>query len=86
MYRELTVHGVNVPNGFAVTAGAYRHFLREAGVDRQIRGILDGLDTGDMENLRSRGRRVRQAILDAELPRDLRVEIVAAYGRLSGDG
>jgi pyruvate, water dikinase len=85
MYRELTVHGVNVPNGFAVTAEAYRYFLRETGVDEQIRDILAGLDTGDMENLRSRGSRVRHAIMDAELPSDLREEIVAAYALLSGD-
>ena len=35
MYRELTPGGVKVPDGFAVTAEAYRHFLREAGLDRQ---------------------------------------------------
>lgn len=26
MYRELAAQGVNVPNGFAITAEAYRHF------------------------------------------------------------
>ncbi|HMS86076.1 MAG TPA: PEP/pyruvate-binding domain-containing protein, partial [Nitrospira sp.] len=29
MYRELASQGVKVPNGFAVTAEAYRAFLRE---------------------------------------------------------
>ncbi|MCX8138220.1 MAG: hypothetical protein N3E46_00870, partial [Gemmataceae bacterium] len=28
LYRELTPVGVRVPNGFAVTAEAYRHILR----------------------------------------------------------
>ena len=39
MYRELTPKGVRVPDGFAVTAEAYWHFLRSAGLDRQIREI-----------------------------------------------
>ena len=28
MYRELASRGVKVPNGFAITAEAYRSFLR----------------------------------------------------------
>ena len=66
MYRELTAKGVKVPNGFAVTADAYRYFLRESGLDRRLREILEGLDTRDMENLRQRGRQAREAILEAE--------------------
>ena len=31
MYRELTPKGVKVPNGFAVTADAYRYFSRDRG-------------------------------------------------------
>ncbi|MEJ2651247.1 MAG: PEP/pyruvate-binding domain-containing protein, partial [Gammaproteobacteria bacterium] len=30
MYRELTPKGVNVPDGFAVTAQAYRYVLDQA--------------------------------------------------------
>ena len=84
MCRELTSKGVKVPNGFAVTAEAYRYFLREAGLDGKIRDILQGLDTRDMENLRQRGAQIRQAILAAELPRDLEQEITAAYDTFRG--
>ena len=86
MYRELASKGVKVPNGFAVTAEAYRYFLREAGVDGKIRDILKDLDTRDMENLRQRGAQIRQAILAAELPRDLEQEITAAYETFRGHG
>ncbi len=82
MYRELTPRGVKVPDGFAVTAEAYRHFLREAGLDDRIREALRGLDTRDIENLRGRGLRVRQAILAASLPDDLQAEIAQAYDAL----
>ena len=67
MYRELTPKGVKVPNGFAVTADAYRYFLRESGVDRRLREVLQGLDTRDIENLRQRGRRARDLILEADV-------------------
>jgi pyruvate,water dikinase len=84
MYRELAHRGVKVPNGFAVTAEAYRHFLTETGMDKKIRAILDGLDTRNIENLQSRGSKVRQAIMDADLPSALRERIVEAYRKLSG--
>ena len=82
MYRALAPKGVLVPNGFAVTAEAYRSFLHDAGLDRKIREILKDLNTHDLANLRQRGRQVRQAILDAALPGDLERAIVEAYGRL----
>jgi pyruvate, water dikinase len=85
MFRELTSQGVKVPNGFAVTASGYRHFLHETGLDAEIEKILKGLDTGDMDNLRQRGAQIRQAVLSAELPRDLQSEITAAYDTLKGN-
>jgi pyruvate, water dikinase len=85
MYQELADSGVNVPNGFAVTAEGYRYFLKSTGLDERIREILSGLDTQDVENLRSRGHQVRDAIMAESLPRDLQEQIVAAYMKLSGD-
>ncbi len=54
MCRELSAKGIKVPDGFAITAEAYRHFLREAGLDQSINEILSDLDTHDLENLRQR--------------------------------
>jgi len=51
MYRELAAKGVKVPNGFAVTADAYRAFLKEGKLDTAIRSILNDLDTHDLANL-----------------------------------
>ena len=85
MFRELAPKGVKVPDGFAITSDAYRHFLRSANLDEEITRILHGLDTGDMDNLRERGQRVRHAILAAKLPADLEAAIVAAYREFSRD-
>ena len=82
MYRELVGQGVKVPNGFAITAAAYRAFLHEAQLDQRIRDILADLDTHDVTNLRQRGRQVRQAILAAAMPQELEQAIVDAYDRL----
>ena len=86
MIRELGGMGVRVPGGFAITAHAYRHFLREAQLHPVIREALSDLDTRNMANLSERGRNVRQAIVNATLPDDLQREIAAAYQKLQGQG
>jgi len=84
MYRELTPKGVKVPDGFAITADAYRYFLHEAELDTQIRKVLEGLDTRNLQDLRQRGSQIRNAILAAELPVDLENSILTSYARLQG--
>ena len=83
MYQALTPQGVKIPNGFAITAEAYRHFLHEANIDSAIHEILRDLNTHDLENLRQRGRQVRHAILGSTLPSDLEDLILLAYQELS---
>jgi len=82
MYRELAPQGINLANGFAITAEAFRHFLQATDLDVRIRDLLAGLDTQNAQNLQQRGRQVRHAILAAELPEDLQAAIVEAYDRL----
>ncbi len=82
MYCELTPKGIRVPNGFAITAEAYRLFLSRSGLDGEIRSILKGLDTGNLADLADRGRKVREAILTRPLPDDVQEEILQAYAEL----
>jgi len=83
--RALVDTSVNVPDGFAISANAYRAFLRCNYLDELIRGVLVGLDTRDIDNLQQRGRKIREAILQATLPAPLEEEILAAYDQL-GEG
>ncbi len=85
MYCQLDKKGVRVPNGFATTSVAYDYFMEEAGLKKKIRKILDGLDTHNMVDLSRRGARVRQTILRAEFPDDLKNEIIQAYKKLSSE-
>ena len=82
MYRELTPQGIRVPNGFAVTAEAYRRTLDEAGAWEPLHEAMAGLDPDDVEDLARRGARARAIIYGAPLPEAVRKEILAAYRRL----
>jgi pyruvate, water dikinase len=85
MRRELMPLGVNVPDGFATSADAYRAFLRGAGLEPVIAGALDELDVTDIASLQAAGRRVRNALLDARLPDELAEALLAAYRRLEAE-
>ena len=82
MYRELTPKGVKVPNGFAVTAEAYRDTLAAAGAWDALKASLDGLDPADVEDLARRGAKARAIIYGAPLPESLQQEILTAYHQL----
>lgn len=83
MYRTLSAKGVRVPNGFATTAEAYRHFFKVTGLEEKIRKILKGLDTHNVKDLARRGQKVREAIIQSEFPLELKREITKAYDKLS---
>jgi pyruvate,water dikinase len=82
MYRELTPKGVLVPDGFAVTADAYRYILDSAKARDKLHEILDGLNPKDVQDLARRGKQARDIIYGAGLPDDLRDEILTAYHQL----
>ncbi len=79
MIKNLTPKGVKIPGGFAITASAYRHFLSQAGLDKFIKETLSGLNTKNIKDLATRGKKIREAIKKAEFPSDLRQAIVTAY-------
>jgi hypothetical protein len=85
MYRELASSGVRVPNGFAITAKAYWYFLRATGIASTIDSLLQKMNPEDVQSLRECGHDVRQTILAAELPVDLKQQILSAYAKLGGD-
>ncbi len=86
MLRELGAAGVRVPDGFAITADAYRAFLSGAGLDRRIGELLKSLDPRDLDELARRGALLREAIRSAPLPVDLQEAAASAYETLSGPG
>ncbi|MBU4185371.1 MAG: phosphoenolpyruvate synthase [Proteobacteria bacterium] len=82
MYQKLTSKGVVVPHGFAITSYAYRHLIKTAGIENDVKDAMAGLDTHDMKNLQERGKKVRDIIRNAEFPDDLRQAIIEAYRKM----
>ena len=83
MYQQLTPKGILIPNGFAVTAGAYRYMLDEANAWDELHQVLDNLDPENVDDLAKRGAQAREIIYGAGLPEDLQAEILQAYGKLT---
>ncbi|MBT9528197.1 MAG: phosphoenolpyruvate synthase, partial [Rhizobacter sp.] len=85
MYRELSAQGVRVPNGFAITAEAYRYVLEQADAWPQLHRALDGLNERDVDDLARRAQLAREIIYGAALPADLVAEITEAYATLQAE-
>jgi pyruvate,water dikinase len=85
MYQKLHQQGISIPNGFAITAYAYRYFLKYAGIEDEIKKILKDLDTHDLTNLMRKGREVRDIIRHSEFPPDLTQAIYLGYDKLAED-
>jgi pyruvate,water dikinase len=85
MYRELTKQGVKVPNGFGITADAYRYMLDKANAWEDLHRALDGVDVDDVADLAKRGEQARMIVYGATIPEDLRQEILDAYKVLQSE-
>lgn len=82
MYRELATEGVIVPNGFAITAEAYRYMLDQAGAWPHLHELLDHVDADDVADLAGRAQKARDLVYAAPLPADLQQQILDAFGQL----
>ncbi|MDG1662658.1 MAG: phosphoenolpyruvate synthase [Pseudomonadales bacterium] len=82
MISSLQNKGVQVPDGFATTADAYRQFISYQGLNDRIQKSLDALDVEDVNALAKTGAEIRQAILDTPFPSDLDQAIEAAFADL----
>src|SRR5579883_613597 len=82
MIQQLTPKGVNIPNGFATTAYAYRYFIESAGLEDKLRKLLADLDVEDVKDLQQRGKKARSLLLHTPFPKELRDAIATAYKAL----
>jgi pyruvate,water dikinase len=62
---ELIHAGVRVPPGFALTTEGYRRFMAKAGLEREVRSLLAGLDARDHGALEAASARIR-AVIEAQ--------------------
>ena len=83
MISHLTDLGVSVPGGFATTSEAFNKFLIGTGLQNKIKDALQGLDVDDVAALTATGKKIRDMIIEQELPKDLEQEIRDAFAEMS---
>jgi pyruvate,water dikinase len=85
LYSVLSGQGVRVPNGFALTADAYRNALTEAGAWDRLHRLLDAVDKTRIDVLTRCAAEARAIVFDATGTDRLRQEIAESYRQLESD-
>ena len=86
MYNQLTLKGVNIPNGFATTSYAFWEFLKENKIEEPLKQLLTKLDRKDYSNLETIGKQARGLILIGTFSPAFSKNIKKAYLNLFSKG
>lgn len=82
MVQQLNPLGIHIPDGFAVTAEAFRLFLKENSLEEVISDSLQVLDRDHFSNLREISTTIKSQILEGNIPDRLVSEIRTFYQNL----
>ncbi len=82
LYSVLSRQGVNVPNGFALTAEAYREALTAASAWDRLHALLDNFDKRRVDVLAKRAAAARKIVFQATNDDGLRRQIAGTYRKL----
>jgi pyruvate,water dikinase len=85
MYAVLSTEGVLVPNGFALTAAAYRDALTAAKAWEPLHRLLGKFDKRRVDLLAKRAAEARSIVYHATGIEELRQQTVRAYRKLEAD-
>ncbi len=80
---ELINAGVRVPPGFALTTEGYRRFMAEAGIAREVAGMLKRIDTEDLDALEGASASVRARIEEQPFSAELEDLVAERYRKLA---
>ncbi|MDE2465763.1 MAG: phosphoenolpyruvate synthase [Alphaproteobacteria bacterium] len=84
LYSHLAAEHIRVPNGFAITAEAYRDAMTANGGWEKLHHALDDLDVRDTARLSEQAKICRDIVYEATAGNELRRQILAAYETLKG--
>ena len=84
MFTQLSSKGINVPDGFATTATAFKYFLEQNQLSEILQQLMEQLDKEEFTNLKEIGDKARKIILVATMPENLTEVLINAYKELSG--
>jgi len=83
MKRALSPKGVKIPDAFIITAEGYRLFINYNKLQERIKELLKDIDVNDVEELHSRGEKIRELIKSGKFPPELKELIKKYYRELS---
>jgi len=82
MYNNMKKVGIMIPDGFVITASAFRDFLKTNGIDVKLEKLLNNLDIKEFSNLAETGAECRKLVLNAKLSESLSQEILKQLNEL----
>ncbi|HIG52247.1 phosphoenolpyruvate synthase [Candidatus Parvarchaeota archaeon] len=68
-----------IPPGFIVTSEAYKYYIDGSGLKNEILDIVNKIDVDDSDSLEKNSAKVREMIINSEMPEDLGKRILEAY-------
>lgn len=78
---EMTRAGINVPTGFVITSNAYRSFLKENGIDKDIKNLIINSKNDEIE-LYKAAEKIRNEIERGEYPKQIKDSIEENYKKM----
>lgn len=82
MYSKLTAKDIVIPNGFAITADAYRYILNASNNWEKLHDILNNLTFDNLEEFSRKAQQARDVVYNTPIPNDLRLQILKAFAGL----
>lgn len=82
MAKHLQPLGINIPDGFATTAGAFRLFLSENKLVEKLNTLINSLDLKEYSNLNAVSKEAKALLLASKMPNQLVNEITEHYTAL----
>ncbi|GEM_PF-2943605 len=85
VFTQKALGNVRVPDGFVITATAFRHFIAYNKLDDVHDQLVTQIDKSNPKSISEVGKQARDLILGARIPGDLYDRILVAYNELLTD-
>ncbi|WP_162415550.1 phosphoenolpyruvate synthase [Cyclobacterium roseum] len=82
MLATLAPLGIKIPDGFAVTAAAFRTFIKENQLKEKLEAELSTLDNETLDNLSTIGANCREILSSGKIPKEIEKDIAASFETL----
>lgn len=79
----LTKAKVPVPPGFSVTTYAYKKFLEDTNIKKEVFKTLEKIDIKNLQQLEEASNKIRQIIENTPIPEDIAKAVINSYDELA---